>query len=79
MTMWLLCWSYLGCCHPLIVASKQGRTERVAMLLEMGADVEAKDWWGETALYFASCHGHDGHTETVRLLKQYGAKEYHYC
>ena len=52
----------------LIKASENGHTETVAMLLEKGADVNAKTNWGDTALIQASYYGH---TEIVKLLKQY--------
>ena len=54
----------------LIKASRDGHTETVAMLLEKGADVNAKDNGGYTALLWAS---HDGHTEIVAMLLDNGA------
>jgi ankyrin repeat protein len=43
-----------------------GRIEIVAMLLEEGADVNAKNGYDGTALYWASRHGH---TEIARLIR----------
>ena len=50
-----------------IAASEYGHTEIVAMLLDAGADVNAKHKWGSTALQLAS---DNGHTEIVKLLKK---------
>jgi len=56
----------------LILASLKGDTETVAVLLKAGADVNAKDLVGNTALHWAS---YKGHTEIVpMLLKQKGIK-----
>jgi ankyrin repeat protein len=44
----------------------------VELLIEKGADVNAKDNLGKTALMLAS---ENGHKEIVGLLKSYGAKE----
>jgi hypothetical protein len=54
----------------LIKASENGDTETVAMLLENGADVNATDKWGRTALLWAS---HYGYTEIVKMLLKEGA------
>jgi ankyrin repeat protein len=43
----------------------------VRLLLEHGADVEAKSIGGETALQEAAEEGRD---EVVKLLREYGAK-----
>ncbi|KAF7980597.1 hypothetical protein HWV62_37362 [Athelia sp. TMB] len=51
-------------------ASSRGHTKVARLLLEHGADVNARDKDGQTALLKASSEGHD---ETVRLLIAYGA------
>jgi len=54
----------------LIQASIRGDTETVAMLLEKGADVNAKNNDGRTALILAS---ENGRTEIVAMLLEKGA------
>lgn len=54
----------------LIVASRYGDTEIVAMLLEKGDDVNAKDDSGWTALIVASFYGHP---EMVEMLLNNGS------
>jgi ankyrin repeat protein len=56
---------------PAIVAAFEGHEEVVKMLLEAGADVNAKDTEGNTALSLATARGHQ---EVVKLLKSKGAK-----
>jgi ankyrin repeat protein len=56
----------------LLNACKDGNLEKVKQLLEKGADVNAKNKYGGTALMYASYQGHE---EIVKLLKSYGAKE----
>ena len=51
-------------------AISSGNTERVKILLDAGADINALDRYGQTALMRAA---HQGHTEVVRLLAQRGA------
>ncbi len=53
---------------PLLWAAQHGHTDVVKLLLDRGADVNAKDTLGQTAL----SHGAfiNGRTEIVRLLKQ---------
>jgi predicted LPLAT superfamily acyltransferase len=51
-------------------ASMWGHTQTVAMLLENGADVNAKNNDGKTVLMLASWYGH---TETVAMLLEKGA------
>ncbi len=53
----------------LMLASREGRTEIVKLLLDKGAEVDAKD--GLTALMLAS---QSGRTEIVKLLLDKGAK-----
>ena len=55
---------------PLILASHNGYTEIVKLLLEAGADVNHKSFDGATALILAS---RNGHTEVVKLLLEAGA------
>jgi len=54
----------------LIHAAEKGDTETVKMLLNKGADVNAKDKDGETALMYAA---QKGHTEIVEILLINGA------
>lgn len=58
--------------RALIFAAWKGHTEIVVILLAKGADVNAKDKYGGTALMVAAA---EGYTEIIRLLKQAGAKE----
>ncbi len=55
----------------LHVAARYGRLDLVALLLERGADIEARSPEGHTALHEAS---HQGQIEAVRLLLEHGAK-----
>ena len=57
--------------RPLHRASIYGALEVVRLLLEHGANVDAKDNDRETALQVAARHGHD---EVVELLRKHGAK-----
>jgi ankyrin repeat protein len=57
--------------EELLEAAKIGDKQKVEQLLEEGADVDAKDEDGKTALMFAAFMGHE---EIVELLKSYGAK-----
>jgi ankyrin repeat protein len=54
-------------CTSLFDAAKKGDTNAVQALLEKGADINAKDEEGKTALMYAV---EGGHSETVRLLKR---------
>jgi len=45
---------------PLMVASSKGHLEIVVMLLKAGAEVDAKDFFGRTALAHAAVGGHTG-------------------
>jgi len=51
--------------------SYYGALEIVRLLLERGADVEAKKNDGKTALQYAAQEGHD---EIVKLLREHGSK-----
>ncbi len=53
-------------------AAGHGHINTVQALLDAGADVNAKQKYGGTALKYAIAQGH---TEIVELLKQAGAKE----
>ncbi len=55
----------------LLVAVSNGNSARVKELLEKGADVNAKDQNGTTALTIATGYGY---TEIIELLKKAGAK-----
>ena len=56
----------------LIRAAGRGHIDTVKALLEAGADLNAKDKEGKTALMYAK---EKNHTEIVHLLKKAGAKE----
>ena len=55
---------------PLMMAAYEGQIVRVRMLLEKGADPNARDSDGDTALMFAAFRGHPA---IVHLLLTYGA------
>ncbi|KAA0173052.1 hypothetical protein FNF27_05402 [Cafeteria roenbergensis] len=54
----------------LVWAASEGHTDTVELLLDCGADPEAKDRYGATALVRAAWRGH---TDTVELLLDCGA------
>src|SRR5215210_2380546 len=54
----------------LMTASSRGETSRVRALLEGGAQADARDIFGNTALIYAAA---GGHLEVVKLLLKYGA------
>ena len=81
LTMFLVWTSRLSVAQPspkerlnndLIKAAHDGQTEKVLDLIKAGADVNAKDNYGNTALILAAAKGH---TEIVDLLKSAGAKD----
>jgi serine/threonine-protein phosphatase 6 regulatory ankyrin repeat subunit B len=56
----------------LINAAWAGQNDVVELLLSKGADLNLKGDLGDTALSRAT---DSGHTETIQILKQAGAKE----
>ena len=60
--------SYAGINEELWYAAREGNTARVKALLAKGADVNAKDNDGVTAL-MAAVRG--GHSDTIKFLKQH--------
>lgn len=56
--------------QPIHHAARNGDTEIVRLLIEHGADVNAKNTRGHTVLY---CAGGHGHLETLQLLLDEGA------
>jgi len=57
---------------PLIYAAAEGHADVVRLLLSAGANKEAEDHWGHTALQVAKENHHPG---IVKLLLDAGAKE----
>ena len=58
----------------LINASKNGNIKKIKLLIENGADVNAKDNDGSTSLIFASMYSNDTSSlDTVKLLLENGA------
>jgi len=56
--------------HPIHHAARNGDTDVVRLLIEHGADVNARNTRGHTVLY---CAGGHGHVETLRLLLERGS------
>ncbi|CAN8070725.1 unnamed protein product [Agarophyton chilense] len=56
---------------PLHIAAAEGQANICALLIERGADVNAKDRWGHTPLWDAKMNGHKGVQEL--LLSHKGA------
>ena len=56
---------------PLILASREGNNEFVALLVAHGADVNLVDNFQQTALYYA---GERGYNEIVETLLMAGAE-----
>jgi ankyrin repeat protein len=56
--------------EPIHHAARNGDTEVVRLLIEHGADVNARNTRGHTVLY---CAGGHGHLETLQLLLREGA------
>ncbi|XP_049829204.1 ankyrin-3-like [Schistocerca gregaria] len=67
----LWCLSGEGKRWRLINAAKKGYVKEIQRLLEIGADVGARDWLGITALHFAA---YGGHVEAVKYLVESGAQ-----
>jgi tetratricopeptide (TPR) repeat protein len=67
--------SYAGINEELWSAAREGNTGRVKALLGKGADVNAKDSEGNTALTLAV---KGGHGEIIKLLKQHTAVAHPY-
>ena len=57
--------------EALYLAARNGENEVVVLLLEHGANVDAKGFFGGTALHWAA---YNGYAETVRLLLARGAR-----
>jgi ankyrin repeat protein len=63
----------IGCATTqshLMLAARDGKTDTVKALIEAGADVNAKDRQGKTALVVAS---EKGHLDSVKILLDNGA------
>ena len=59
----------------LLNASEYGDTDTARMLIEAGADVNAKNKYGETALIIAYQSQPDDGGDIAELLKEYGGTE----
>ena len=60
-----------GCPSPALpLAAEEQQWMRMARLLADGVDVDARDRWGKSALYYAAKHGH---TDAIALLLRWGA------
>jgi cytohesin len=57
---------------PLHLAAEKGWNDMVELLLEHGADMDARDWKGWTLLRLAI---KNGHRETAEILRKHGARE----
>lgn len=55
---------------PLMYAVLKGDPDSVTMLIQSGADVEARDDHGQTAAHWAASHGH---RDVLEVLFQWGA------
>ena len=53
-----------------VLACRNGHTDAARFLLDRGADVDARGFFGATALHWAAINGH---AETVRFLLEQGA------
>ena len=59
----------------LLNASEYGDTDTARILIEAGADVNAKNKYGETALIIAYQSQPDDGGDIAELLKEYGGTE----
>ena len=59
----------------LLNASEYGDTDTARMLIEAGADVNAKNKYGETALIIAYQSQPDDGGDIAELLKEYGGTD----
>ncbi len=59
---------------PLIAAAKQGSNPLVHALLELGADPNAKDSTGKTALDLVTAAGPNKHDDTAAILRAFTAQ-----
>eukprot|EP00730_Choanoeca_flexa_P011139 TRINITY_DN23866_c0_g1_i1.p1 TRINITY_DN23866_c0_g1~~TRINITY_DN23866_c0_g1_i1.p1 ORF type:complete len:193 (+),score=31.86 TRINITY_DN23866_c0_g1_i1:102-680(+) len=57
--------------QPLHFAALQGRTNAINVLLDHGADVDARERYGVSSLMYAAMKGH---VDAIRLLVQRGAE-----
>jgi ankyrin repeat protein len=53
-----------------VLACRNGHTDAARFLLDRGADVDARGFFGATGLHWAA---HNGHADTVRFLLETGA------
>ena len=53
-----------------VLACRNGHTDAARFLLDRGADVDARGFFGATGLHWAA---HNGHADTVRFLLEAGA------
>ena len=53
-----------------VLACRNGHTDAARFLLERGAEVDARGFFGATGLHWAA---HNGHADTVRFLLETGA------
>lgn len=60
---------------PLFMVCEEGSLKLAKLLIEKGADVEAKDWFTWTPLQSAAAYGH---APIVELLLEHGADLEHY-
>ena len=56
---------------PLQSACHAGQTEVASLLIQLGADINAKDWFNRYTPLHCACE--NGHVDTVRLLVEHGA------